>query len=152
MERLEFPEGYLYEDTMINYLLYPQANTISTISNYVYGYRIHEASITQKHLNNPNRVDSFWIMLLMHKNMQELGIRIDYNRYKLTMDHIVRTYRRCVLLDDKVNKSIFILTRQFLIDNYSDFLGENDKYKRLVNAIYNNKYGKYCIVCKRFQF
>lgn len=152
MEELEFPENYLYEDTMISYLLYPQANVISTIANYVYGYRIHESSITQKHQRQPNRVDSFWIMLLMHKNMRELNIKIDYDRYRLTMEHIIRTYRRCILLDDKVNQAIFTLTKQFLIENYSKFFDENDKYKRLLEAINNNNYRRYCVICRNFAF
>lgn len=152
MERLEFPENYLYEDTMIGYLLYPQADVISTIANYVYGYRIHESSITQKHLKKSNRVDSFWIMVLMHENMRELNIRIDYDRYKLTMGHIVRTYRRCILLEDKVNQAIFTLTKQFLIENYSKFFDENDKYKRLLEAINNNNYRRYCVICRNFEF
>ena len=152
MQDIKFPEGYLYEDTIISYLLYPRANIISTISKYVYGYRVHCDSITQKHLNNPNRVDSFWIMLLMHDNMKELGIEIDYVCYCLTMEHIVRTYRRCILLDIEVKKEIFILTREFILKYYEEYINKKDRYYRLVKAIMDYDYGKYRVSCETFRF
>lgn len=152
LANLEFPEGYLYEDTMISYLLYPRAKIISTIPDYVYGYRVHENSITQQHLKKPNRVDSYWVMELMHENMKELGIEIDYAMYKLTMEHIVRTYRRSILLDDVIKKAIFVLTKEFLNINYLFYLETKDKYCGLAQDINKCDYGKYCVRCEQFEF
>ena len=82
---LEFPMNYIYEDTIISYLVIPKAKKISTISNSVYRYRIHENSITQKHTKKSNRIDSFWIMLLVHDCMIDLNLPINYQSYMLTM-------------------------------------------------------------------
>ena len=152
MQDIEFPEGYLYEDTIISYLLYPRAEIISTISKYVYGYRIHSSSITQTHMNKPNRVDSFWIMILMHDNMQKLRISIDSDCYALTMEHIVRTYRRCILLDEEVKKEIFVLTREVIVKYYEKYVNEKDQYYRLAQAIISYEYGKYKVLCETFRF
>lgn len=48
-ERVEFPEGYIYEDKIIGSLIFQLAKKKISIPNEVYAYRIHANSITQKH-------------------------------------------------------------------------------------------------------
>ena len=149
-EDIEFPEGFLYEDTIISTLLYPRAISIVTIPNEIYAYRIHASSITQNHTNNLNRVHSYWIMILMHENMKQLGISTDYESYRRTMRHIVFTYRRMVLLPEDVKKYVFVCTREFLLQNYGDYLDKKDEYRNLSRAFQKNDYGKYSVYCRLY--
>lgn len=150
MSRLEFPMGYLYEDTIMAMLVFPQAKVISTISDEVYGYRIHPASITQTHTAELNRVHSFWIMLLLKEHQKELGINIGYADYRMIMRHIIFTYRRCILLPEEIKKLIFICTRAFLLEQYGGLCNTQDEYYRLSQALQNHEYGKYCVLCEIF--
>lgn len=149
-ERIEFPEGYLYEDTIISFLLFPLAKRIFTIPDDVYAYRIHSASITQTHTNNVNRLDSYYIMLLVHQNMNDLEIPLNYESYKKTMHHIVFTYRRCILLPEEIKRDVFVATYAFLEKNYSEFWLNRDEYYLLAKAIRNHNYAKYRIFCEMF--
>lgn len=148
LERLSFPVGYLYEDTIISTLLAPLAQTIVLIPDEVYGYRIHGASITQKHTAELNRVHSFWIMLQVHEDMKQLGLEKNYESYCRTMRHIVFTYRRCILLPENVKRLIFICTRTFLTEHYSKYLSGKDAHSKLAAALIQYQYGKYCVLCE----
>lgn len=147
-ENLAFPEGYLYEDTIIGSLIYPLANKIYFIPDEVYAYRIHKDSITQKHDKNVQRVDSYWIMILMFELQKELNIPIDYDNYKRVMKHIVFTFRRIVLLPDEVKKSIFICTSAFVCDNFEKYIHKKDQYYLLAKSLINKDYAKYTVYCE----
>lgn len=147
-KHLHFPEGYLYEDTIISTLLVPIAKKVVTIPDEVYGWRIHPASITQNHTAELNRVHSFWIMLQVHEDMKKLGLEKDYESYRRTMHHIVFTYRRSILLPEEVRKLIFICSKAFLLEHYVDYSCIRDEYYRLSEALKHNQYGKYCVLCE----
>lgn len=146
-EKVEFPEGYLYEDKIIGSLILPSANKTITIPDEVYAYRIHSGSITQKHDANLKRVDSFWIMLLMEENQKELGIKQDDVIYRKAIRQIVYTYHRTKMLPEEIKKLIFILSAFFIESNYSDFVSKKDKGYMLVNALHLRNYGKYIEYC-----
>ena len=55
-------------------LIFQLANKVDCLSDVVYAYRIHGESITQKHDENPKRVDSYWIMLLMAEIQKKMEI------------------------------------------------------------------------------
>lgn len=150
LEHLHFPEGYLYEDTIISTLLVPIAKKVVTIPDEIYGYRIHPESITQRHTAELNRVHSFWIMLQVHKDMKQLGLERDYESYCRTMCHIVFTYRRCILLPEHIKKLIFVCTGSFLRENYGAYLNTYDEYYKLSCALQKSQYGKYCVLCATF--
>lgn len=148
LERLEFPVGYLYEDTIISTLLVPLAKTVITIPDEIYGYRIHPSSITQTHTAEPNRVHSFWILLQIHEDMKALGLERSYESYCRTMHHIVFTYRRCILLPEDIKKLIFVCTGAFLSENYPEYTKTKDEYFRLAQALCHSQYGKYRVLCE----
>lgn len=141
--RVQFPEGFLYEDTIIPFLIIPQANKIVVIDTEVYEYRIHASSITQSTNDNPNTAQSFWIIELIKNDAKKIGMEIP-NTNDALFEHIVITQKRCRFLPDEIQKSIFILTKTF-INNYS---AVHYKTKRLSKAIHRNNYLKYRLLCK----
>lgn len=147
-EHVQFPENYWYEDTIINTLICPQTEKVATISNDVYAYSVHPESITQTHDTNFKRVDSYWIMLLVHEDMKKLGISISLKSYQHTMGHIVFTYRRTVLLPENIKKNIFLGTRRFMKENYSKYMNSTNVDYLLAKAILDKDYKKYCLFCE----
>lgn len=146
--RLQFPMGYLYEDTIMAMLVFPLAENTISIPDNVYGYRIHSDSITQTHTAEMNRVHSFWIMLLLDDHQKELGIPRDYANYRMIMRHIIFTYRRCILLPDHVKRLIFTCTGAFLFENYGEYCNTHDEYYRLSKALRCGQFGRYCVLCE----
>ena len=151
-ENFKFPEGFLYEDTIIGSLIFQLAEKIVLIDDEVYAYRIHEESITQKHDDNIRRVDSYWIMLLMTKLQEEFNIKRDYSAYKKIMKHIVFTYRRTIFLSEQIKKAIFVSTGAFVFEYFKEYAGVKDKYYLLANALKKRDYAKYVVYCEELMF
>lgn len=146
--RIRFPEGYLYEDTIINYLIENLSQRTFFLDDEIYAYRIHSDSITQKHTADLNRVDSFWIMLHMLDCMKKLNIKLTIDNYQLTLMHIVHTYRRGKLLPDEIKRYVFIVTKAFLVKYYSSFFCMTSQYRLLEKSILNNNYRGYVFICE----
>lgn len=149
-ERIQFPEGYLYEDKVIGSLVLEIAQKKLTINDLVYAYRIHSESITQKHDDNPQRLDSYWIMWLMQANQEELKIEADYENYIKAMRQIVMTYRRTIKLPEEIKKAIFVGSKEFLNRYYKDYVYTKDKCIKLSTAVMNGQYGKYKLFCENY--
>lgn len=147
-ERIEFPEGFLYEDTIIGSLIERMSMKTTFVDDEIYAYRIHANSITQKHTAELNRIDSFWIMILMEKCKRKLGINNNMDSYLVILNHVIMTYRRTYLLSDNLKKDIFVCSKAFLLMYYDGFLNSINKYSELVRAILNDDFGNYSFICK----
>lgn len=141
---VEFPEGYLYEDTIICSLIEPMADKVLLLPDEVYAYRIHAGSISRKHDQNLKRVDSLWIMLLMEQDREKLGI-MKKRQLREYLQHIVLTYRRTALLPEELKRLIFAIECAFIRNRYEQG-ADNDK---LFQALQSGNYGKYAILCER---
>lgn len=146
-KNIQFPENYLYEDTIICYLIGKLSRKTVFISDELYAYRIHDDSITQKRDINPKRVDSYWILQLVLEEQKKLKIDNESNEdYRQVMRHVVFTYRRTKMLPDEIKKSIFVLTKELLKQKYLSH-DYNSTLNRLAKAILTDNYGKYCAIC-----
>lgn len=147
-EHIQFPENYIYEDTIICYLIGKLSEKTVFIPDELYAYRIHDNSITQKRDENPKRVDSFWILQLVLEEQRKLGIDNQSDEdYRQVMRHVIFTYRRTKMLPDEIQKSIFVLTKELLKNKYLDF-DYNSQLNQLAKAVKNDNYGKYCAICE----
>lgn len=147
-ESIEFPEKYLYEDTIICSLIAPMSQKTVLLSDEVYAYRIHGGSITWKRTAELNRTHSYWIMELMHEHMGQLSLPVDYEQYCLTMKHIVFTYRRTILLPEEIKKNVFAATCGFIENTYPQYTTVKDRYTILAQALVSRNYGKYKACCE----
>ena len=143
--RLEFPEGYLYEDTIINGLVYPLAEKTVTVSDEIYAYRIHPGSITQRHDDNLRRVDSFWILLLLEELRKELGLDDREEWDRLVLNQIWFTQRRCVRLPEDVQKLLFACEAGYV--KKEDLSSIPSRFKRLYESLRQSDYGKFSVIC-----
>ncbi len=149
-ESVGFPDEYMYEDKIISALVLQLTDKKRIIPDEVYAYRIHPESITQKHDDDPRRLDSYWIMWLMQKEQQKLGIPVNDINYYHAMKQAIMTYRRTICFPEEIKKAIFVGTKHFLETYYSLYLDRNDKCQRLANAIMNDQYGKYKVFCENY--
>ena len=147
-EHVQFPPGFHYEDKIIGSLIEQISEQYLTIPDDVYAYRIHGASITQTHDDNPQRLDSYWMMWRMQWDQIKLGIFPDYDNYIRVMRQIVMTYRRTILLPEEIKKAIFVGSSNFIETYYTDYLHTNDLCLKLAYAIMHGEYGKYKVFCK----
>ena len=141
--RVEFPEGFLYEDTIVCALIKPLANQILMIPDEVYAYRIHENSITQKKDDNPKRLDTLWIFQRMIEDQKSLRI----NNYDWIPGHIVISERRLLPFPLEFQANAFIAFRE-IVSTLPKIEYDTSVHKRLMEAIIQRSFEKYRILCK----
>ena len=89
-EKVQFPEKYWFEDSLMHQIVFPQARKLYGIRNIVYLRRINPASITQNAAGNPKSLDSLWVTLRLMEDREKLGIPKTpvYYRYLLRQARI----------------------------------------------------------------
>lgn len=149
-EHIQFPPDYLYEDKIIGSLIERLSEQYLTIPDEVYAYRIHSASITQTHDCNPRRLDSYWMMWRMQWDQEQLGIIPDYDNYIRAMRQLIMTYGRTILLPEEIKQAIFVGSRKFLEEYYSEYLETDDQCRKLSRAVMRGEYGRYKVFCENY--
>lgn len=86
-KKIQFPKGFLFEDSIISFLILPQVHTAWTIEDVVFSYRRFEMSTTYRTKKNIKSVDTCYILSEMYEAADILGIDI-IQLYDLSLSHI----------------------------------------------------------------
>ncbi len=149
-ERILFPEGYWYEDSIMQQLIYPMANNIYGINKAVYYYRKNPYGITLGGSKRKKSLDSLWITLALYQDRKNLGIPTDQKYYEYLLLMVCLTYRRIEMVaSEKVKQDVLIVFSDFFNRNLKGFFTKNNA--DLEYAVKNNLYSlykKYCEMIK----
>lgn len=148
-EKVCFPEGYWFEDTIITGLLTHLSKQIATISENVYFYRRNHTSMTKISVGNPKSVDAFYIQRCMLNARNQLGLITDQAFYEHLLKMVVLIHQRTQKEPKLIKKCLFILSRNMLQNaRGTNKFNVSIRYKTLDRAITRGEYIKYCILCK----
>lgn len=142
-----FPVNYVFEDTMIYFLILPQASRVSSIEETTYFYRINNNGITKRARFSNYVLDSIWITL----SLLEEALKVQhYNRnfmYKIFMMQTVMNFRRTELFNREIRKCIFVLSRNMYLKYFDEFNFKIDEFYKLNLAYKNNDFVSYECYC-----
>ena len=144
-KNMKFPEGYLFEDSINGYCVYPNANKKYAISDIVYEYRRNPKGISLSSLNDLRALDTFWITEYLWNWMIENKQPIDRNTVVRMIDQLRLNCRRTVALPEEAQKAGF-LKMCILVENVmpifaKHYLEEADK--AFLQTFLNKDYGEY---------
>lgn len=144
---VSFPEGYLFEDGIITYLVIPRAEKTYLLDCLVYAYRQNESGATKSFQNNLKSIDAYWLREVLFADMERLGIEIDQTMYEQILDEIALTYVRTNDLDMNVKVSIFFLTTEWFNRLHSRF-STTKKYQTILEkGMELENFQSYCDGC-----
>lgn len=146
-KNIKFPEGYWYEDTIMAYLVFPSCKKIATISDCLYFYRYNSVSSSYANLQNPKRIDGYWITEQLLEDRKKLELKPNQEIYEHSLIQIVNNYHRIREMSREINEYQFILSKKMLENNFKGYKTENKKYEPLEKAIKTNDFGNYNIFC-----
>lgn len=146
-----FPQGYLFEDTVMATLLHPSAKIIMSVPIVVYYYRDNQSGITHNSRARKEAVDTFWIMKYCLEERLRRGQtldQVDYDRYLVA---VWRNWIRTKALPDDVQKWIFVLTCDLFRKEFNlTYEGTSQKKRMLEKALKNKSYQAYRFVLERW--
>lgn len=146
-ENIKFPEGFLYEDTIISYLVYSQCKKSSTVSDMVYWYRLNPNGISEKSKHDVKCIDTYWILEQMLNDMIKLKITPTQDIYEETLRQVQLNFKRTRRMDDITQKSIFALTANIIQTQFAQFQSKLGIFKDLEKSLRTNNYKQYFQFC-----
>lgn len=116
-DNVRFLSGYWYEDTIIQWLLFPQAQSFLYIDKIEYDYRWYENNFSkvQGSSKNPKSIDRYWMLTEILLKYEEMELPKDQSFYCLLLKHLsIYYYKSFRGLDDKIIEAMFVLARDLL--------------------------------------
>lgn len=153
--KVRFPEGFLYEDTIMCYLIYSQCKKMVTISHIVYNYRlnINSTSRSKSLKHNIKNLDSYFVVEDIINYLPKTGIEFDNNIYNFTINVQLSNilYERIKRLDRKIVESTFILACN-LVENMNktekNYLYDQNSVRiNLEKALYTRNFKMWKLCC-----
>lgn len=141
-----FPVGYLFEDTMISFMIFTTIRDGYYIPAMTYVYRDNETSITNTLVNNPRVVETYWITEKMIIEFKERGITESAIYREMVLNQIICNCRRLIHLPESIQKDVFILSCN-LIESYPFNEMNIKRHKLLYRALKQHDYGNYIFYC-----
>lgn len=160
-EKVKFPEGYWYEDSIIGGII--QANTIDlfTIPDVVYRYTLNYKGITQSSRGKLRAIETYYIIHNVWNYMIEHGVTIDERMKKRMLQNIATNFDRTQGLKVEENELLIagftIMRLDYLramkyahLDSLT--MSASFRERVLEKAIFHSDFGQYCFISKYWKW
>lgn len=125
-ERFKFPDGYWFEDTIINMILFWKVKSSYSMNKSVYAYRQNNSGITRTSRGKAKSLDIFWITEYCIQQLKNEGLlNEDVRGQVLRRFHM--NYIQTKQLDKEIQEMIFVLT----VDLYREFFAAESEISGL---------------------
>lgn len=129
-ENIHFPEGYIYEDSIIWYCIYPKSAKKYTISDIVYKYRTNENGICVTASKSPKAIETYIVSYYLWMFYYEHFAHSDFFA-NMVQEQIILNHLRTTHLDEAVLKKAFKLTQKIYVTIITQRINTHDKYDLL---------------------
>ena len=149
--QIAFPVGYLFEDSIMAQLIFPLARArgeaLYGVEAETFLYRQNASGIVRSSLSSAKSLDSLWVTLSLFRDRQALGLENDQFYYEYLLNMLPLTWRRTQALGEDVSRAVFVLQRDFLMQNLAGFSTERDAFRMLEDAVRAGDFGRYRLFC-----
>ena len=143
-ERIRFPEGYRFEDSVLSQLLMPWAARegmrAEGLDCEAFQYRVHPQSTGHRNHGDAHSIDALWVTRSLHRDRMTLGLEHDQAYYEYLLNSLVLSQRRTKELGDAVCRAVFALYRE-LLREFSAFSTARPAWRVLEQAVRDGDYG-----------
>lgn len=112
---VRFFPGYWYEDTIIQFLVFPQCRSFSYIQKIEYEYKWYEKNFshTQSKSTNVKSIDRYWLLREIIDQYDKIGLQKAEAFYTLLLRHIsVFYYSNICGLEPQVVEALYVLAKE----------------------------------------
>lgn len=148
-EKLGFPEGFWYEDSLLSYLIFPAVKNAYICPEICYGYRVNEEGIVRSSHGKPKAVDTYWITEQLLEEHVRAGLPCDAAFFEYMLLQIRLNQHRVADLEETIQESVFVLTCELLERHFPEDLPDCGS-KNLRRALKTRDFGMFKMCCKFF--
>lgn len=145
LNSINFPLEYWFEDTVMPFIIFPNAKNCYLIPENVYMYFINPRGITSTFQMKPKSLDTLYITRQLLKDKMRLNQQFTEIDYWLFLNQIKMNYSRTRFLSSKVKKSIFVITCDLFQRYFEEYFNiESDSISEIFNSKKYKKYIEFC--------
>jgi len=152
LEHFCFPEGFLYEDTVLGKLLFPQCEICYAIPDVVYLYRIHSEAVSNASQTERN-LDTYWITKYCLEEAVRRGYTLDSCMYEQYLRQCRVNFLRTQYLSEEIQESVFVATAGLYEQHFGGVKlhTKENKLKLLHRALKKRSFAAYVYLMKRWE-
>ncbi|MCQ2226755.1 MAG: glycosyltransferase family 2 protein [Bacteroidales bacterium] len=141
---VQFPVGYIYEDTIVCGILRQMAKRIARTSAIVYSYRQNSNGICAAAKPDNRAIDTYWVTKRVLMDHKTLGLPIDSKLYDIMLDNAKKQHAVMKTLKDKTAcKQAFVAMADFYNRYFEGIETSCNNKKRISKAIKKGNYLAY---------
>ena len=137
-----FPEGYLFEDTLMTLILFPRCHRIVTIPDDIYVYRFNPVGITATAGLSPRAVESLLVTIQLMEDGATSGQQTSQQTYEnFLLNEVPNTF--CTLYSlhsPSVNHHVFAIFCRLLRQYYEGYTTSDPHLQPLEHALLTKDY------------
>lgn len=128
-EKVAFPEGYWFEDSLMRQVIFNLAapDRIYSMDIPFYRYRKNPNGITSTSVKKRKSLDSLWITLRLFEDRKKLGLAVDQDYYEYMLHMAALTYQRILQQPKLIKKAFFCAFSDFLSQNFAGYTSKKDR-------------------------
>ena len=134
-DRICFPEGYWFEDSIIQGLILPMCPCCYKTNVVGYAYRMNPEGATAKAGGNNRAVESLYMMQMIVDAHRQLCISDSVFWYEYILRWTALTFVRTAELDENIKTAIFYMTAKLINDSFTGFQTDKRFLKPLEEAV-----------------
>lgn len=143
-EKVQFPKGYWFEDSIMMFLIFPMCRRASTSSTILYRYRMNPKSISHTAARSAKILDTFYITERLLEDREMLGIRNDDSFQPQILYQIKGNCSRIASYGNKqINHAIFTLQAELYNRLFAAYDNIPTTLTHLDKALRKNDYKAY---------
>ena len=146
-EKVCFPEGYWFEDSVLHQLVLPCAGVKYGICDVVYERGINPQGAGYTSRGNAKSIDTVWLALRLAQDRQQLGLRADQDYFEYLLNLAVLSAHRLQGLDEEVQQAAFGVFAHQLNTLCPGFAARTEQRKALETALRSKQYAKFRCWC-----
>ena len=145
-DRIRFPEGYRFEDSVLSQLLMPWAGReglrVFGLDREAFRYRVHPQSTGHLNRGSLHSIDAVWVTRSLHRDRLALGLENDRNYYDYLLSSLMLSLRRCERLGEEVCRAVFVLYRELLVSEFAGFATGRPAWQMAERAVRDGDFGR----------
>lgn len=140
-----FPEGYLFEDTLMSLTIFPKCRNIVTIPDDVYVYRVNPKGITATIGNSNRAIETLLVTLQLMEDNAIRGLKPDIQSYNnFLKNEIPNTFSIISSLNNPlVNHHVFSVFCRMINQFFAGFNTNDKELRHLEHALVTHDFRKY---------
>ncbi len=147
-QRVQLPEGYWSEDTMVWMVLQAMSKRLATTSTITTRYRMNPSSITHVVGGTAKCIEHLYVVLQLLDDREVLGITFDQWQYHMILCQMQDTFHWQRTLPRKVQEAVFVVESDLIKNRLGAWDTSDPTMRPLQELLRKGDFEHYRLWCK----